>query len=57
MISILDRGVGAVIKALKDSNMIDNTIVVFLSDNGGLTFGVHNTTASNFPLKGVSQKV
>lgn len=55
MISILDRGVGKVMKALKDSKMIENTIVVFYSDNGGPTVGLHNTSASNYPLRGVSE--
>jgi N-sulfoglucosamine sulfohydrolase len=33
-IARLDFGVGAVLKALKDSNQADNTLVIFLSDNG-----------------------
>jgi len=31
----LDRGVGEVLKALKDNGLEDNTIVIFTSDNGG----------------------
>ena len=31
----LDRGVGEVLKALKDNGLEDNTIVIFSSDNGG----------------------
>ena len=33
-IARLDFGVGAVLKALKESNQADNTLVIFLSDNG-----------------------
>lgn len=44
----LDRGVGTVIQGLKDSGKFDNTLIFFLSDNGGATIN----DASNFPLKG-----
>jgi arylsulfatase A-like enzyme len=37
MISILDTGVGKVVKALQDSNQLKNTIIIFYSDNGGPT--------------------
>lgn len=35
MIRGLDRGVGRVLRTLKDLNLDDNTIVIFTSDNGG----------------------
>jgi arylsulfatase len=34
MVSIMDRGIGRVIDALKHSGRFDNTLVMFLSDNG-----------------------
>lgn len=55
MISILDQGVGEVMKALKDNDLLENTVVVFYSDNGGPTIGQHSTNASNYPLRGVSR--
>lgn len=44
----LDRGVGKVIQGLKESGKFDNTLIFFLSDNGGATIN----DASNYPLKG-----
>lgn len=35
MVRSLDRGVGRVMQALRDSGVDDNTIVIFVSDNGG----------------------
>ncbi len=35
MIRSLDRGVGRVLQALKDSGLEENTLVLFTSDNGG----------------------
>ncbi len=34
MVDRMDQGIGRIIKALKESGQLDNTIIVFLSDNG-----------------------
>ncbi|MDP4292614.1 MAG: sulfatase-like hydrolase/transferase, partial [Bacteroidota bacterium] len=34
MIDRMDQGIGRILKALKESGQIDNTLIVFLSDNG-----------------------
>lgn len=54
MISVLDRGVGQIVKAVKEKGIMDNTIIMFYSDNGAPTVGMHATAGSNYPLKGVS---
>ena len=47
MIASLDEGVGLVIDSLKRNNLLDNTMIWFLSDNGGIA-----KQSSNKPLKG-----
>ena len=44
----VDAAIGKVIQKLSDCGIYDNTLIFFLSDNGG----ANNNTSSNFPLKG-----
>jgi arylsulfatase B len=55
MIYQLDLGVGEVVKALKDSGLLQDSIILFYSDNGGPTKGRNEIGASNYPLRGVSE--
>lgn len=48
MVYALDRGVGELVSALKETGQYENTLIVFLSDNGGRT----DQGASNLPLRG-----
>lgn len=41
MVEIMDEGIGAIFKTLKDLELEEKTIVLFISDNGAETFG-HN---------------
>ena len=53
MLLHLDKGVGDIMQALKDAGVYENTIVFYLSDNGGA--GTMN--ANNAPLRGFKQQV
>src|SRR5205823_11864485 len=48
MATALDDGVGQVLQALQGQNLLSNTLVFFLSDNGG----DNNNRARNYPLRG-----
>ncbi len=51
LISHMDDAVGIVMRALEKTGLDKNTIVVFTSDNGGVSAGEHYQT-SNLPLRG-----
>ncbi len=44
----LDRSIGRIVDSLKETGKYENTLIFFLSDNGG----AHNNQSSNYPLKG-----
>ncbi len=46
MVEVMDEGIGKIIQVLKETKQYENTIIVFLSDNGANRFG------SNGVLKG-----
>ena len=49
MLSNLDRNIGRVLKTLRDRQLEKNTLIFFISDNGGPT---KELTSSNRPLRG-----
>ena len=51
MVEAMDEAVGKVIKQLEDSGVVDDTIVIFTSDNGGLSTS-EGLPTSNLPLRG-----
>jgi arylsulfatase A-like enzyme len=53
MMFAMDEAIGTVLRKLADSGLEKNTLVVFISDNGGPTMkGVTVNGSSNLPLRG-----
>ncbi|NND99882.1 MAG: sulfatase [Pirellulaceae bacterium] len=53
MVASLDQSVGRVLDKLRENNLDEHTIVIFTSDNGGLTQrnGKHDRFTENLPLR------
>ncbi|WP_162555876.1 sulfatase-like hydrolase/transferase [Reichenbachiella versicolor] len=54
MVTNLDTNVGRVIKTLEEKRELDNTVIIFFSDNGGYTY---SKGAVNYPLGGLKGSV
>jgi arylsulfatase A-like enzyme len=54
MITDLDTQVGRIVAALKQKNMLDNTLIIFSSDNGGATSALFATGARSPEERGES---
>lgn len=53
MVTKLDESVGLIVKELQKRKMLNNSIIVFSTDNGGPAEGFNLNHASNWPLRGV----
>jgi len=53
MVGYMDYGVGRIYNALRKKGILDNSILLFTTDNGGAPNGFTNNWANNFPLRGV----
>ena len=54
MVSAVDDGVGRLLKTLEDNKLTENTLIFFLSDNGGPT---SKNASRNAPLRGSKSDV
>jgi len=52
MTTIVDESIGNVTQALKNKGMLENSIIVFSTDNGGPPNGLQGAGSSNWPLRG-----
>jgi uncharacterized protein (TIGR02145 family) len=48
MVSSIDDGVGSILDKLEEKNILDDTLIFFLTDNGGASSNASN----NYPLRG-----
>ncbi|KAG7202809.1 hypothetical protein KM043_009967 [Ampulex compressa] len=53
VVTALDESVGRVVSALGRANMLENSIIVFMTDNGAQTEGFLENFGSNYPLRGM----
>ena len=48
MVTALDAALGRIVQTLNETKLMDNTLIVFTTDNGGNVLAGGN----NFPLRG-----
>ena len=53
MVSKLDESVGQIVQTLMETGMLNNSIIIFISDNGAPSVGDYQNWGSNYPLRGV----
>lgn len=53
MMASVDESIGRIVKKLDETGLLDRTVVIFTSDNGGLSVveGPHTPATSNAPLR------
>ncbi|XP_031766684.2 arylsulfatase B-like [Galleria mellonella] len=53
LVTSLDKSIGHILSMLAEREILDNTIIVFVSDNGAAPIGPSQNFGSNLPLRGV----
>ncbi len=49
MIDRLDQNIGAIVQSLRDQGMLDNTLILFMQDNGGCAEPMGRSPSTNHP--------
>lgn len=57
MVTKLDESVGRIVDRLKERGLLENSVILFTSDNGAPTLGPNANSGSNYPLRGVSDVI
>lgn len=53
MVAKIDESVGRILTALDRKNMLQNSVIVFMSDTTSPTVGDERNWGSNYPLRGI----
>ncbi|XP_059046112.1 arylsulfatase B-like [Achroia grisella] len=52
LVTSLDKSIGHIVSALAERDILDNTILIFVSDNGAASTGSSQNFGSNLPFRG-----
>ncbi|XP_057664046.1 arylsulfatase B-like [Diorhabda carinulata] len=53
LVNIMDSSVGEIVGALSEKKMLQNTVILFFSDNGAQTEGLYQNFGSSWPFRGL----
>lgn len=53
MVTKLDESIGTIVETLEEKDMLQNSIIIFMSDNGAASIGSFTNWGSNYPLRGI----
>lgn len=54
MVSFLDDSIGRVVQAINEADLLKNSVIIFMADNGSPVVDVFANWGSNWPFRGVS---
>ncbi|XP_077558104.1 arylsulfatase B-like isoform X3 [Haemaphysalis longicornis] len=57
MVDSLDESIGSLLEALEEASMLEESIIIFSTDNGAAPEGYHANFGSNWPLRGIKGTV
>jgi len=53
MVDAMDQGIGKIVRTLKEHGRLDNTVILYLQDNGGCAEDLGRNGPKNWQLKGI----